>query len=184
MLAAQNTRDEAGLVVNLAQVNDGLFIQPDFAWVREYRRAYAAATNKMTSDGSFVQGMNRVAIRLWPRAPQAYPSSVLQNILDLGRHQVVIFEEWVTRRAIVPTLGASAPDLAGSDLRAYEDALIHFVTSWEALESEIISSYDLRKSAQIDNETYWSACASSCLCFGRTCGTSHISLRQRSGTRT
>jgi hypothetical protein len=69
VLAAQNTRDEAGLVVNLAQVNDGLFLQPDFAWVREYRRAYAAATSKMASDGSFVQGMNRVAIRLWPQDP-------------------------------------------------------------------------------------------------------------------
>jgi hypothetical protein len=53
-LAAQNTRDESGDLVNLAQVSDGPFRQPDFAWIREYRRAYTAATNKMTSDVGFV----------------------------------------------------------------------------------------------------------------------------------
>jgi hypothetical protein len=115
----------------------------------------------MTSDGWFVQGMDRVVVRLWPRDPEAYPSSVLQNILDLGRHQVVIFEAWVTKRAVIAAPDAGAPDLAGSDLRAYEDALIHFVTSWEALEQLIVISYGLRQSARAGDEAYWKASAAS-----------------------
>jgi hypothetical protein len=161
-LDAQNTRDEAGLLVNLAQVNDGPFRRPDFEWLMEYRRAYTAAINKMTSDVWFVHGMSRLVLRLWPRDPEPYPSSVLQNILDLGRHQVAIFEAWVTRRAVIATPeGAAAPDLAGSDLSAYEDALIQFVTSWEGLEQLIVSSYGLRQSLRASDETYWKACGSS-----------------------
>jgi hypothetical protein len=162
-LEAQNTRDESGALVNLAQVSDGPFRRPDFEWVREYRRAFTAATTKMTSDGWFVQGMNRVVVRLWPRDPQAYPFSVLQNIIDLGRHQVVIFEAWVTKRAVVATPGAGAPDLAGSDLRAYEDALIHFGTSWEALEQLIVSSYGLRQFAWAGDEAFWKVSVASWL---------------------
>ena len=80
----------------------------------------------------------------------------MQNILDLGRHQVTIFEAWVTRRAIIATPeAAAAPDLAGSDLRAYEDALIHFVTSWETLEQFIVTSYELRQSLQLMTRAYW-----------------------------
>ena len=155
-LDAQNTRDEGGLLINLAQVNDGLLIRPDYEWLKEYRRAYTAAINKMTHDGWFVRGMSGLVVRLWPRNPEAYPSSVLQNILDLGRHQVAIFEAWVTKRAIIATPeAAAAPDLAGSDLRVYEDALIHFVTSWEALEQIIVSSYKLRQSLRAGDEAYW-----------------------------
>ena len=161
VLEAQNARDERGLLVNLAQLNDGPFKRPDFEWLREYRRAYRAAINKMTSDGWFVHGMSRLVIRLWPRDPEAYPSSVLQNILDLGRHQVVLFEAWVTKRAVIAAPGADAPDLAGSDLRAYEDALIHFATSWETLEQLILSSYGLRRSGRAAEEAYWKASAAS-----------------------
>jgi hypothetical protein len=156
-LEAQNTRDEGGLLVNLAQVNDGPFKRPDFEWLREYRRAYTAAINKMTSDGWFVHGMSQLVVRLWPGDPEAYPSSVLQNILDLGRHQVAIFEAWVTKRAVIAAPEAAAPDLAGSDLSAYEDALIHFVTSWEGLEQLIVSSYGFRQSLRTGDEAYWKA---------------------------
>jgi hypothetical protein len=107
-LDAQNTRSEDGILINLAQVNDGLFIRPDFEWIREYRRAFTAAINKMPSDGWFVHGMNGVVVRLWPPDPEAYPPSVLHNILDLGRHQVVSFEAWVTKRAVLTTTGAGA----------------------------------------------------------------------------
>jgi hypothetical protein len=156
VLSAQNTRSEEGPRVNLAQVSDGPFMQPDHAWLREYRRAYTAATNKMTSDGSFVRGMSRLVVRLWPQGAAAYPPSVLQNILDLGRHQVVVFEDWVTRRAVIPPPETNvARDLAGSDLRAYEDALIHFVTSWESLQQIIVGSYELRHRPKASDEAYW-----------------------------
>lgn len=155
VLSSQNARDEGGHFVNLAQVNDGVFSQPDYQWLREYRRAYAAAVNKMTVDGTFIRGMNSLVIRLWPRDPEIYPSAVLNNILDLGRHEIVLFENWITKRAVIaPSEPMSAPDLAGSDLRAYDDALIHFVTSWETTEQVIISAYKLRYTNKND-EQFW-----------------------------
>ena len=126
-------------------------------WVKNTQEGWSV----LVSAGGIPNGGNRVVVRLWPRDPEAYPSSVLQNILDLGRHQVVIFEAWVTKRAVIAAPDAGAPDLAGSDLRAYEDALIHFVTSWEALEQIIVSSYGLRQSARAGDEAYWKASAAS-----------------------
>jgi hypothetical protein len=162
VLSSQNARDESGNLINLAQVSDGLFTRPDYEWLREYRRAYAAAINKMTSDGWFVRGMSGLVVRLWPTDPDTYPSSILQNIIDLGRHQVAIFEDWVTKRAVIPPPETTAaPDLAGSDLRAYEDAIIQFVSSWERLQQVIVSSYELRHSPQAGDEAYWKAAGES-----------------------
>jgi hypothetical protein len=156
VLKTQNTRDERGVLINLAQMYDGPFRCPDYEWLREYRRAYSSAIDKMTSDSSFVHGMSGLVVRLWPHDPETYPPSVLQNILDLGRHQVATFEAWVTKRAVGPTPeGAAAPDLAGSDLRVYEDALVQFVSSWETLEQVIISSFEVHQSLQAGDETYW-----------------------------
>nr|WP_299506541.1 hypothetical protein [uncultured Rhizobium sp.] len=159
VLSSQNGRDEGGRFINLAQVHDGVFSQPDYQWLREYRRAYAAAVNKMPVDGGFVRGMNALVIRLWPRDSEIYPSDVLQNILDLGRHEIALFENWFTKRAVIaPPEPTAALDLAGSDLRAYDDALIHFVTSWEMLEQVIINAYKLRYTNKND-EKLWQSVA-------------------------
>ena len=45
ILAAQNTKDDAGRVFNLAEVG-GFFSRPDAEWVRQYRRAFFAAAEK------------------------------------------------------------------------------------------------------------------------------------------
>lgn len=162
VLAAQNTRDENGDLINLAQINDGPFRQPDFEWIREYRRAYTAATNKMTSDGGFANGMSGLVARLWPRDAIDFPPAVLINILELGRIQVSIFEGWVTKRAVIATPeGGQAPDLAGSDLHAYDNALIQFVSAWEMLEQLIVSSFEVRKSGSGDDATYWQSAGAS-----------------------
>ena len=161
-LNAQITRDDDGVLVNLAQVAEGLRLQPDYSWIREYRRAYVAATNKITTDGSFAAGMSRLVVRLWPRDATEFPPEVLTHILDLGRIQVVTFEAWITKRAVLATPeGGVAPDLAGSDLRAYEDALVHFVSSWEALELTITFSFAVRQSTGGGDDAYWSSAGAS-----------------------
>ncbi len=118
----------------------------------------------MPSDGWFVKGMSGLVVRLWPRDPADFPPGVLAHILELGRIQVSIFEEWVTKRAVIATPEAGqAPDLAGSDLRAYDDALIQFVSSWEMLEQVIVSSFEVRKSDPGDDVTYWRSAGASWL---------------------
>ena len=44
----------------------------------------------------------------------------------------------MTKRAVIATPEAGqAPDLAGSDLRAYDDALIQYACSWEMLDRSL-----------------------------------------------
>ena len=158
LLEAQVATGEDGKKINLAEFNDGPFIRPDQQWAREYRRAHTAAVGKLTSDPYFIDGVGRLPVALWPRNPKAYTESVLDNILDLGRHQVVAFEDWVTKRAIVETpAGGEATNLAGSDLRAYEEALISFVSAWEFLETTVSSSFTAAQGGPSDDAAYWAA---------------------------
>ena len=161
-LEAQNAHDETGARVNLAEISDGFFGRPDFDWIREYRRAYSAATDKMTADGVFADRMSALVVRLWPRDPTSFPPTVLTNILELGRIQVATFEAWVTKRAVVATPDeAATPDLAGSDLRAYADALVQFVSSWETLEQLVVSTFDIRRAGREGDDAYWQSAGSS-----------------------
>jgi hypothetical protein len=155
VLSAQNTRAESGERINLAQVGD-FFKRPDFEWLREYRRAYTAAVGRMTTDGYFVHGMSRLVVLLWPSDPEEYPASVLTNLLELGRNQVAIFEAWLTGRALVEGPEGVAPGLARLDQRAYDDALVNFVTAWETLQQLISGRFEVRRRSRLtDNEVYW-----------------------------
>ncbi len=146
ILATQNTKDEAGNVFNLAEVG-GLFSRPDADWVRQYRRAFVAAADKIGSDTSFIDRLSNLASRLAPKGGLNFSQRVLQTLLELGLHEVVSLEDWVTRRAVIGAAvepGAS-PGLTGSDKRAYENVLIGFVGGWETLAQTLISSLSLER---------------------------------------
>jgi hypothetical protein len=72
-LEAQNTRDEGGLLVNLAQVNDSPFKRPDFEWLREYRRLLrlaGAAHHLFPNLSSQVAFLNRFGLTVLPVQPR------------------------------------------------------------------------------------------------------------------
>jgi hypothetical protein len=147
ILAAQNTRDDAGNAFNLAEVGD-FFTRPDAEWVRQYRRAFVAATDKIGSDTSFVDRLSNVAARLVPDDALNFSPRVLRSLLDLGVHEVVAFEDWLTRQAVRgsvdETAGASLA-LSGSDTSAYEKVLIGFVGGWETLMQTLIASFGIER---------------------------------------
>jgi len=147
ILAAQNTKDESGNVFNLAEIG-GFFTRPDAEWVRQYRRAFFAAADKIGSDTSFIDRLGSVAARLVPDDALNFSPRVLRGLLDLGVHEVVAFEDWLTRQAVRnSTDGEAGASLAlgGSDTRAYETALISFVGSWEGLLQTLISSFGIER---------------------------------------
>lgn len=125
ILAAQNTRDDAGNAFNLAEVG-GFFSRPDQDWVWQYRRAFGAAADKMGADRYFMDRLSNLVTRLVPADAFNYSARVIQTLLQLGAHQVVAREEWITKRAVIGAaageVGASAA-LTGSDKRVYDKCL-------------------------------------------------------------
>lgn len=146
ILATQNTKDEAGNAFNLAEVG-GFISRPDADWVRQYRRAFVAAVDKIGSDTSFIDRLSNLASRLAPEDGLNFSQRVLQTLLELGVHEVVSLEDWVTRRAVIGAAvePGTSPGLAGSDRRAYENVLIGFVGGWETLAQTLISSLSLKR---------------------------------------
>ncbi|WP_213772875.1 hypothetical protein [Bradyrhizobium sp. dw_78] len=160
ILAAQNTRDAAGNAFNLAEVG-GFFTRPDTEWVRQYRRAFTAAADKIGSDTYFIDRMSSLAARLVPEDASNFSSRVLQSLLDLGIQEIVALEDWITKRAVIghatDEAGAST-SLGGSDKRAYEAALIEFVGGWESALQTLVLSYGLeRRPASRPADQSWRA---------------------------
>ena len=159
ILAAQNTEDEAGNAINLAEIG-GFYSRPDADWVRQYRRAFAAAVDRIGSDTFFIDRLSNLTWRLVPDDGLNFSQRVLQTLLELGLHEVVLLEDWVTRRAVIGAAvePGTSPALAGSDKRAYEDVLIGFVGGWEALAQTLISSLALpRRPRKAAEAAQWDA---------------------------
>jgi hypothetical protein len=171
VLASQNTRDEAGNAFSFAEVG-GYLERPDQEWIRQYRRLFDTAVEKMTTDAYFIRRLGNVAALLLPEKIEGVPSRVINTILNLGAFEIVALEAWVTRRALIaaghdetsPTSGVQgaetgSPHLAGSDHRAYEQTLIDFVGSWESLEQVLVLMLGLHSSQNTPAPRYWRAVA-------------------------
>ncbi len=139
--------DDEGRAFNLAEVG-GFFTGPDAEWVSQYRRAFAAAADKIGSDTSFIERLSYVAARLLPDDALTFSPGVLRNLLDLGVYEVISLEDWVTKRT-VRHVGAGeargSTELSGSDKRAYEDTLISFMGGWERLLQTLIFALGLER---------------------------------------
>jgi hypothetical protein len=154
-LAAQNTRDESGGVLSLAEVGAHFIWNPVTDWAREYRRAFIAAAHKLSADTWFMKRLAPLAGRLWPADPENYSATVLDAILDFGRHEIIALEEWVSERARASTTdNVSAPTLSGAELRAYDRVLGHRV-GLESTGSAVLHSYHYGAAAARGDEAFW-----------------------------
>jgi hypothetical protein len=159
ILAAQNTKDDAGNTINLAELG-GFYSRPDEDWVRQYRRAFAAAVDRTGNDTFFIDRLSNLTSRLIPDDGLNFSQRVLMTLLELGIHEVVALEDWVTRRAVIgaTVVPGTSPALAGSDKRAYEDVLRGFVGGWETLAQTLISSLALpRRPSTSAEPAQWGA---------------------------
>ena len=159
ILAAQSTKDDAGNPFNMAEVG-GYFSRPDADWVRQYRRAFAAAADKIGTDTTFIDRLSNLAMSLAPRDGLNFSPRVFETLLELGPQAVLSLEDWVSKRTFnsSETVPENQAMLSGSDRRAYESALIGFVGGWESLLQTIVSSFSPSdRSTPGTLETQWSA---------------------------
>lgn len=156
ILDAQNTRDESGNAVNLAEMG-GRWARPDQEWVLAYRRAYDAAAEKLAVDTAFMERLAYLPYRLLPDDATVFSTRPIMTLVDLGVFQVLALEAWITRhtQATYSPLTGSSARLAGSDARAYDVVLIQFVGAWESFQRALIQSTGLRKLRKTEPGEQW-----------------------------
>lgn len=134
LIAAYNSRDDNGLPLSLAEFG-GMWERPLQEWIHQYRRIFERAVDKLSDDPAFIGRMVHLPYWLLAERPEEVSAAVDTSILDLGPHLVVMLENWMTRRTSVDTAadGEAQPRLAlaGTDRRAYDQALLSFAGAWE-----------------------------------------------------
>jgi hypothetical protein len=164
ILEAQAITGDDGRPLNYAQVG-GLWERPDQNWIRQYRRVFQAAANKIGEDLSFIRRLNNLILRLLPRNATRLSIEVMSTVLQVGIHEVLSLQAWFTKRTTIETReGAEASPrlvLAGSDSRAYEQAVISFVGGWENILAIANSLLDWKSAPANDPIQLWSVRAES-----------------------
>ena len=148
LLDAHNTRTDQGQPMSFAEVGD-VWDVPYREWIRQYRRVFESAAEKIGVETTFVDWLGHTAMRLLPRDATELSPSVVTSLLDLGIHEVIVLEDWVTRRTTldVPADQSAQPrlQLAGSERRAYESVIRSFTGAWENVLRIADRLYDFRE---------------------------------------
>ena len=136
LLDAHNAQTDQGQPISLAEVGD-LRDVPYREWIRQYRRVFESAVDKIGVETTFIETLGHTVMRLLPRDAAELSPAVVTSLLDLGVHEVIVLEAWVTRRTTidVPADQAAQPrlQLAGSERRAYEHVVRSFIGAWESV---------------------------------------------------
>jgi hypothetical protein len=100
-------------------------------WIRQYRRVFESAADKIGVETTFIDWLGHTTMRLMPGGAAELSPAIVTSLLQ----EVIVLEAWVTRRTSldVPTDQAAQPrlQLAGSERRAYENVIRSFVGAWE-----------------------------------------------------
>lgn len=135
---------------------------PHHNWIRQYRRLFERAADRIGDDDSFIERLTAVPRYLLPRPgdPQQ-PPGIIASILDLGPMLAHRLEGWVTNRSIAAHEDGEAAGprllLAGSDTKAYSKVLRSFVGEWETLLQLAPSIYGWSGGQHISNAECWSS---------------------------
>lgn len=160
LLDVQDTRMEDGTPINLAEVG-GFLEAPHQEWIGQYRRIFERACEKIRSEPYFVQALSHAIMRLLPTDATTASAAVVSSLLDLGIHEVIFLESWVTRRTTVDVhTGESAQprlELAGSDRRAYDQVIVDFIGAWENVLRISDRLYDSKAKQQRPASQQWHA---------------------------
>jgi hypothetical protein len=134
LLEAHNTQTDQGQPISLAEVGD-VWDVPYREWIRQYRRVFGSAADKIGIETTFIETLGHTVMRLLPGDAAELSPPIVTSLLDLGVHEVIVLEAWVTRRTTldVPADQGAQPrlQLAGSERRAYESVVRSFVGAWE-----------------------------------------------------
>lgn len=137
VLALSATETEDGEPFSYAEVSGAAWHAPHVEWIRQYRRLFDRAAERIPYEERFLETLAYVPLRLLETEPGIRLSrAVVDGILDLGPVLMHAVETWVTRRSLVEA-GADGPaertGLSGSDARALSNALPSVVGAWESM---------------------------------------------------
>lgn len=158
ILAAQNTRDEAGQALNLAEVG-GVWSRPDEEWIRQYRRVFDAAAGRLGDTTEYMDWLCYLPSRLLPDDRDTISPRVLKSIVDLGIYWVLALEGWITRHSL-PSWTPSEPSsarLAGTDQNAFERTLVEFTGAWESLLGKLRALFKPERRHALAQPARWRA---------------------------
>lgn len=162
LLALGASRDQNAIAFNFAEIAGNAWHAPHKEWIRQYRRLFERAADKLVDDSHFVRSLAYVPGRLMPGPgdPELSPN-VVRAILDLGPLLVGRLEAWMTKRTTVETLRGQAAEprlaLAGSDAKAYESVVPDVVGAWESLLHYPSSMYGWRERGEQTEVERWEA---------------------------
>ncbi|WP_157016636.1 hypothetical protein [Mesorhizobium xinjiangense] len=167
LLSLNATSTPDGAAFSYAEVASGFLPRiPHLQWLRQYRRLFERAADRIGEDSSFIEKLAYVPLRLLPGPADPEPTSaVVIAILNLGPTLMHRLEDWVTKRTVAENPEGQAASqrlsLAGSDRKAYESVLPNIVGAWERLLQGRPSFYQWRDKHELDATEQWSVFAKS-----------------------
>ncbi len=166
LLALNASRTPDGTPFSYAEVAGAQWRAPHLEWIRQYRRLFERAADRIPDDDHFIHSLAYTATSLLPGPDgPALPPGIVQGIVDLGPVLMHRLEAWVTKRTTVETGSGEAAVprllLAGSDAKAFANALTGVVGAWESLLQHCPYLYGWRERDDAPDEQCWSALAAS-----------------------
>jgi hypothetical protein len=126
---------------------------------------FESAADKIGVETCFIERLGHTVMRLLPGDAAELSAPVVTSLLDLGAHEVIVLEAWVTRRTTldVPADQGAQPrlQLAGSERRAYESVVRSFVGAWEDVLRVADNLYGFRSREDRSPAESWKACGRS-----------------------
>lgn len=162
LLALSASRAPDGAPFSFAELAGDAWLAPHRDWIRQYRRLFERAADRIPDDDHFITSLAYIPSRLLPNPsdPQL-PPNIVKVILDLVPMMMHRLEAWVTKRTTIqaPRQTAAEPRLAlaGSDAKAYANVLPELVGAWESLLGRVPSMYGWPERNDHNDVNRWGA---------------------------
>lgn len=160
LLGLHATETEEGRPFSYAEVSGAAWHAPHIDWIRQYRRLFDRAAERIPDEQRFLDALAYVPYRLLDAEPGVRLSrSVVEGILDLQPILMHAIEAWVTRRSILEGDANAVGErvgLSGSDARALAKVMPGMIGGWEANLNTASPVYGWQVEADTPDEEVWS----------------------------
>ncbi|QIQ86444.1 MAG: hypothetical protein G9473_06900 [Erythrobacter sp.] len=160
LLELYATRSDSGAPLSYAELGDDTWHQPHDRWIRQYRRLFDRAAERIPDGHRFIETLCYVQGRLLgSKWGDRLSPNVIASILDMQPILMHAVEAWVTRRSILEADEHGAAKrfkLTGSDATSLASAMHGVVGAWESHLTIVSSSYGWSKVAGMEPAELWS----------------------------
>jgi hypothetical protein len=166
LLTLNASRTPEGAAFSYAELTGDAWSAPHREWIRQYRRLFDRAMDKLPDDDSFIKSLTYAPGRLLRAHGDVELSpTVVRSILDLATIMIHRMEAWLAKRTTVAVSeGEDARPraaLSGADAKTYTDVLHEVVGAWEDIVQQVPSIYRWPERGDQDPQRSWSAFAAS-----------------------